>query len=50
MLKGVDAVRMSYLYDGDKKKQLKIPPMTLFTDNHYKKYEEELPMDIPDKL
>ena len=37
-LKGVDAVRLSYLYDGDKKKELKVPPMSLFTDNHYKKY------------
>jgi len=35
-LKGVDAVRMSYLFDGDKKKEWKVPPMSLFTDNHYK--------------
>ena len=35
-LKGLDAVRLSYLYDGNKKKDLKVPPMSLFLDNHYK--------------
>jgi len=49
-LKGVDAVRLSYLFDGDKKKELKVPPMSLFTDNHYKKHQADLPMDIPDKI
>jgi len=50
MLKGIDAIRLSYLSDGDKKKELKIPPMSLFTDNHYKRHLEDLPMDIADKL
>ena len=47
-LRGLDAVRLSYLYDGDKKKELKVPPMSLFTDSHYKQYQADLPEAIPD--
>ena len=49
-LEGVDAVRLSYLFDGDKKKELKVPPMSLFTDNHYKQYMADHPRDIPDRI
>ena len=41
-LKGVEAYRMSFLYAGGDKSDLKIPPLDIFTDNHYKKY------NIPD--
>ena len=41
---------MSYLYDGDKKKELKIPPMSLFTENQYMKYQPDLFVDIPDRI
>ena len=47
-LKGLDAVRLTYLFDGDKKKDLKVPPLSLFTDNHYKQYMADLPETIKD--
>ena len=35
-LKGVEALRMSYLYDGTP--NTKIPPLDIFVENNYKKY------------
>ena len=37
--KGVEALRISYLYDGEEKKEeLKIPPIDVFTSNKYKQH------------
>ena len=46
-LKGVEALRLSYLYDGQTPfDQLKIPPVEIFHENYYRKYN--IP-DIPIK-
>ena len=37
-VKGVYALRMSYLYDGTEKSTLRIPPVSIFTHNEYKQY------------
>jgi hypothetical protein len=36
-VKGVESVRLSYLHDGSKKES--IPPISLFVENIYKKYQ-----------
>ena len=40
-LKGIEALRMSYLFDGeeDSFEKLEIPPIEIFVENHYKKYD-----------
>lgn len=38
-LKGVNALRMSYLYGGGKAKTTKVPPLEIFVNNNYKNYE-----------
>jgi hypothetical protein len=38
-LKGLEALKISYLYDGRSKSSLKLPPMELFTQNKYKKFK-----------
>lgn len=35
-LKGIEALRLNQLYDGDSKDNLKIPPIDIFTRNNYK--------------
>ena len=35
-LKAIQALRLSYLYDGSC--DLRIPPLDIFVDNHYKKF------------
>ena len=37
-LKGIQALRMSYLYDGQTGREATIPPLKIFVENHYKKY------------
>ena len=37
-LKGIEALRLSYLED-DKEKELMIPPLKIFVENNYKKYK-----------
>ena len=36
-LKGIEALRLSYLYDGSKKEELKLPPQEIYVENQYKK-------------
>ena len=42
LLKGVEALRLSYLFDGQKDKEIKIPPLDVFVSNKYKEH------DVPD--
>jgi len=37
-LKGIQAKRLSYLYDGTNFEQLQIPPLSIYVENQYKKY------------
>ena len=39
LYKGVEALRLSYLFDGQKDKEMKIPPLDVFVSNKYKKYD-----------
>lgn len=43
-LKGIEALRMSYLFDGAAAADLAIPPLEIYVQNYYKKYQ--IP-DIP---
>ena len=36
---GVEAIRLSYLYDGTNKDELEIPPIEVFVNNHYRKWQ-----------
>ena len=45
-LKGIEALRLSYLHDGTNKENIPIPPLDIFVQTHYKQYEIE---DIPIK-
>ena len=47
-LKGVEAKRLSFLYDGTNQENLEIPPLRLYTYNGYKKYN--YPNFTTDKL
>ena len=38
LLKGIEALRLSYLYDGSTKEDLKIPPLEIYVENQYKKF------------
>jgi hypothetical protein len=38
-LKGVGALRLSYMYDGSDENKLKIPPIEIFIEKKYKKYD-----------
>ena len=38
-LRGVEACRMSYLYDGSDKEELEIPPIEIFVNNYYRKWQ-----------
>jgi hypothetical protein len=40
-LKGIHALRVSQLYDGQNGDNLKIPPIELFTRNNYKQHQIE---------
>ena len=37
-LKGVEALRLKYLYDGRENGQLEVPDISIFTENQYKKH------------
>ena len=37
-VKGVEALRLGYLYDGTRLSEIKIPPLEIFVDNECKKY------------
>ena len=38
-LRGVEAIRMSYLYDGSDKEELEIPPIEVFVNNYNRKWQ-----------
>lgn len=40
-IKGIDALRLSYLFNGDYE-NLKIPSNDIYTENYYKKYQNEI--------
>ena len=42
-LRGIEAMRISYLYDGDSKEADVIPQLSMFVQTYYKKYDELIP-------